>query len=1398
MNVRELRSLAKEAGIKGFYNLRKAELEAALGLNEEKEKEVNKMENSIINEAAVNLEVSLNNEIKKEEVNKMERLSMTQLIAENNVEGIVSELNRSQKLDKAAFKMIKQESKNMKVVGSRQIIISAPLSEEGKPYLHFEVATNVSLESSLTRAASSKTMKFADKSMVIELEGTEELTSVNLDDSLFKEGKEYAAIQARVFKLLRGGRRNKVIRETLNLVISPSGLARVELNKDAELEDGEVMTMIRFLGVSPSGLRSKSIMGASVRRRTNETDIACDRRTQLLNKSIDGCVNEFLNEDNSFSSLKSKVEQFKNSTRLTMGAPGSKELDEISNYIVFNNIAAGAEFMNLLGSIVSACDTRDGNVLVSAQWMLNVLTEAGIPVNLFNVVGITDQLRGAGLKCSATYETRQDIVTLARHLISSESKAKVLYAVVNGVRYNSWDAVVKAGVAGELFNNLDAVADKNAMKLLGHNDVFRPVRLKMAYQSDMNLNLVTAVAMLNYKMEEAKEVLMNLGIKSIIKKFAQLGVKFEYSNGCVNGVELDLEGMKSLNNEEQFMSYLLKCDPEMTMKMFPGVIRSEFTNMIKGIAKTISKSEFELEESKYTVVQADLAVLFGKQILAENEMFCYGYKDGQLVSITRHPISALEAVTTLKIVGIEEVVRRILAMDLSTDKKLVLINYYGRAKQWCIIPASHRLMEKHDGMDFDIDAVQIIGDESVVNILKDITDRGSVIRSNDAANAARMTETPEEAAILAVQKNSELGFTRPGKVVSESTKATKSVISSRIQLGKVVQANETIDLSFDQVCAMTEDYFGTTIASVGVIANAFYVNGLTLATLKSVTVDIEIKNRIVKAFKKYYGCTGTKQYASIIDRTEAIYEVDKFNATESVFRFAECDGSLHSLIAFLEDCADYNRYLAETSIDSAKNNFYIINMFNHAKIVTPKGARQNCKVELNRADETFGDIAEALGYTQSNFFGLDLLEFNCKGLTTEQWDDCEGVQVNEFTGKLEQVPVQVEDPLYDIKEERRVIANSLIVAASKLFEEVVTSNDAKELRKDVSAYADSIINGAKVGPAIDAIKKSYSTLTLGLKSDELSSEEIEGISTVEYLKTVATNGIKNFKHHTFSDFNSLEIGAIACNSLIAEVNDDKCGTINAALYKVCEAEMIEFLADFGVDNVGFIGEAISYAELNGRKTKLDVLVGMNIVAIEGEAILEDGTVVVMKDRRADIAGTVVDINGKYFIKAVKEFDQVNAEDGMYINVNKSFDKYCVDADKFQAVSYRFESIYQLNKTTKVFYAVVGTNAEGQDALIVCLNGRANIAKVLKAAKLDNMSIFSHTNNKNNTTRVLHLPGADLVSAVDAVNNVVVSNDFSFDFVAPTGLDTTADQEAAVSQEENTDALFSGFDFGMPV
>lgn len=1426
LTVKELKGLAKEAGIKGYSKMKKAELVAVLEnnkLNNKGEETMTTVNNTEVaeimtiadKEAVVNNN-NIDNTKEENKTNNKGEKKMDQLfnlIAEGNVAGIVEFVkNRN---NKKAFKMLKQESKNLEVVASYQIIIEAVVEEGDEtktPYLNMSVATNVALESNVTRAAQTEVRKFADNGMVVNMLGTTEVVSINLDNSLFRNGKAYEAIRMRVFRMLTG--KTKKFGESLNLIISPNGLARISYTTDVELKEGEVLKTYKIAGVTASGLRSRSLVGASVKVKTTGTEIDADRRTYLLDKSTDGCFCKSFMEKGKFKALKDKAAQFKAAGRTTLGAPGSKEMSEVSTMVCFDNLAAGAKFTKLNGEVVDASSTKDGTCTMHTSVPHKAAVENGVPVRQADYIGIWDQTRGAGSKDSADYKDRMDMVTFAKHLLSDKSAAVPQYVIVEGERFDSdyttvkegdktkkvlvksaWDKVVEAGKADAFFKNVQMITDENAMKMTNHNNVFKPVRLKMAYQTSMNLSMVSVLACLLADPKNAPQMLTEKALAGIAKKFAPMGVKYEVENGKVVNARLDFSE-SGLNNEAQTMSYLMKCDPIKTMQLFPGAVRSEFQNAIKGIRKSITKGEVELDRSFYTVVQADMAVLYGQQVLAENEIFCNTI-EADRVAITRHPISALHAVTILNAVSMEEMTRRILALNISNFQKRHLINYMVAANEVCIIPASHYLMEKHDGMDFDIDAVQIIEDKDVVDCLAKLQNRGSVIRDTKESNKARHTETGAESAISKFMKDPSVGLVRPAEVTNAMTNKVEKVEANPfISFRKNAATESAIDLSFDQVGTMVESYFANPIASVGEIANAFYNNALILLSLKSDIVSDEVKAAITKSFKDYYKCNGTVQYTSVIDRTTVSYEVDKFDCAEAVFKFAECDGSMHSLITYLEDCCDYNRYLAETSIDSAKNNYYIINMFKHSNIIATLGAKADCEAQLVRADETFGKICAANELSQNNYFELSLLKLERKnGLTLKQYNECGGVVRNPINGKMEQATLAIEDSLYDIKMNITKITNHLIAIASKMIEDVVLSEDAMELRKDVRIYASRVIEANKAKnamPSIEAIKHSYRTLTLGLGNDEATSDEIEGVSKVEFMKDIVTNGIKNTIKHTFNDLSAIELGALVCDSLIADVKEDSCGAINAALYKTCEHQMIEFLSEIGFNNVGFIGEEISYAETNNRAVKLSNFVGTNVIVTDGTAELEDGTSFTMKNRRANLNGTIVELNNKYYVQAIREVAEPKEEAGLFINVNRKFDRFCADMTNVDVVSYEFRATYQVNKATKVYLAIVAKDAQDNEYLVACLSGRAGLTDLLKNLNLENLEVFSHTNKNNNTSRVVYIPGQDYIAATEA-NVEDMGFDFS-DFSAPVGFDFAEPTMDSVEGE----GAFDFSDFSEPV
>lgn len=1467
LTVKELKEMAKEAGVKGFSKMRKTELVEALAqvgvefsFETIEEVVVEETATEIIEEATTTVDyntaasevmAAINNNNNKGEKTmiKDNKKTMEQFIKDKDAFGILAIMNARHNNTKVT-KMIKQESKNLEVIATRQITAFAEevgKDDNGHPVYDLGLLPEVAvgLESNLLRAANTKEMKFADDNMMLQMKGSNEIISISLDKNLFKNDERFKPLQDKLFNILTGKGDN-----TLALRISESGIATVFTSKiavqEAQLKETQSLITYKFLGLTPSGLRSFSFMGASVQIKTKDTTVGCDRRTYLLDKSTNGCLTaNFLEEDKkTFVKLKSELQQFKDSTRLTLGAPGSKELRAIDTYVVFNNIAEGALFTNAEGVVESAADTCDGHIIMdtSIPAMSSIL-----PLKQHDYSGVTDQIRGAGLKVAATYMDNKDIRTLFNRL-NGGAGAQVAYIVVNGVRYEddvvtdeegnktitktAWSKVVDAGLAKEFLANIEMIADLNGMKMRNHDNIFNPVRLKMAYQSQMGLSMVTAMACLLADPDNAPEMLARKGLNGIAKKFEQLNVKFDVENGDIVKFYTDFTTNNGLNNEAQTMSYLDKLDPIKTLQAFPNVKRHDMENAVKGIMKELSETKFELEDSQYTVIQADKSVLYGFQLLAEDEMFIFNALADR-VAASRHPISSLYAVTTFRTVSPIEMIERILALPTTTEIKRFLLNYTVGTKGVCIIPASHFLMEKHDGADFDIDTFQLIYDQDVVECLSKLPNRGSKISQTPQAKADRLKPTKEEIAIMKFKANPEEGLVRPvdlkSNAVSKDKSKELSAKSSRIKCSfkdavEVIETKKVYTLEYDSVLGMSRKYFNNELASVGEIANSFYNNALTLIALKSKTVDEKTKEAIVMAFRKYYRCSGKKPYVSKIDRTLKSFEVAKSDCTDIVFRFAESNGDIHSLIAYLEDCCDYNRYLAETSIDAAKNNYFVANLYNHNSVMVTLGAKADCKFDfasLEASDKSFAKICEANEIeTVNNYFRMKLVAPKQKdkkqpSLKTAKFLECGGkVELTtKFGTKILDAALAIEDPLFAVKFDLAKTTNNLIVIASKLLQAVVNTDEAQELRNQIldAAKEARVAGGIAMNKdgkiqALEAIPQAYRNTTESLREVHTNddSKEIEGVSKVEYVKNVVTAALRNNVLHAFDNISSSQLGAIICGSLVQGVSSSSCGAVNAAFYKVCEKEIVDFLAEIGFNKAGLVGEELSYGQLNNRIVKLSNYVGTNIAIVDGIAELEDGTRFTAKNRRANLTGTIVEIDNKFYVQSIRQFKETDADAGLIINTNLGDDKLCDDIDNVDVVSYEFRGSMN-HKGHKVTAAIVAKDAQDKEYLVATLITRKGLTDVLKKIDLTNMEVRSNvvtnkSTGKKYTTRVVYIPGADYKAALN--NTVEESTMFDFLPVAPEseGLvpTTTVEEEISMNTDDINGFDFDAYDFDAPV
>lgn len=1407
LTVVVLKEQAKALGIKGAYKMKKAELIEALNNVELKGEET--MENNTVLNNEVKVEMNGVVEMNKGLVNGVE-LNNKEVVNMNNVN--FAKLNNMKVAErqyilskiatvagvqnKLGFNIIKKESKNIRTINMIRTEFGVKWETIGDvkvPRVYNDVFVQPAQESSLVRACEIKTGKLADKIMVADGLYVDEIITVSFAQSLLGKSKAVKKLFNQVMDELFANPNVPfaIAKKSLMLKFNTTTGVVAKVNTIGSLADDEVVVEYEFMGITPSGLRSASVICAATKRHSNAGTVNVDKRIALLEEAMDGAFScNFLDENGAFKTLTNLEKLFKDSTRITQCAPGSQEIMDMENYVIADNISANAKFNG-----VAATSVTDGNVRISTEALMDKYFRAnGIPASFSQVNGGCAQYRGASLKCSGTATKRRDVAMLAKMAIAQDN---IAFIVVDGVRMTR-DEFLALSVEdrNEFFNKIEMLGDMNAFKLDMFNPVFKLVKLKEAYASQSESNMVVNMAMLQVAPEEAKEFLMTRTKEQLCERFAKLGVKFTINeSGMPVPQSFNLENMNSLNNAAQFIDYIFNCDRATIAKMFPGVLRSIVANEVKGIRRIVNELKVDLN-SKYAVVQSDMAALFGQTILAEDECFCKDF-DVKEVSAVRHPISSIFAVTTFKVVSLEEVLNRIDRLPVGADTKNAIADFYIFAKGYVVLPASEYLMEKHDGMDWDIDAMQFILDKEAVNILKRIPNIGSQI--SKANDWMRKTTLNAEDHIKAEN------FTRPEFEKTAPVKKAANDMSAAFNNAKNV-SNYNYDFS-NVGKYVARDFFSLDVANVGEIATAFYNNVCILSALISNYTDEVIKAAIVKEFNKYYKCSGKVQYKSVIvkntENGKITYDSNKMDCCEAIFRFAESTGTIEELCEFLMDCIYLNRFLAETSIDAAKNRFFVMNMFNHASFVRAHGSDKNMNIivttDKEKANSIYAERFSTLGLhatdmNSNNFFNIEMLTTETKGVALEELEAArEEANAQAFARgvKAQPVALAVIDPLASIRNELTTFANDLIVLYTKLAENEVASLEGAAIREYVIKSAEQVENVAEINACLYAVNNAYATITTCSRE----VDTFEDKAAKDYMNTVAVQACRNMATLGLAGADAYTIGLCVAAIMCNEKGD---ATINPALIKVFEKELVAFLSATGVKNIGQIGESLMYAKNNGRLVKLADYVGTEVVIENGKAYLEDGTVIVAQDKKANIEGTISETEYGFAVIGERAYTEDNLSVGAYFK----FDTRRVEINgmtnckgNFIPVSYEFHANYKVNNKP-YFNVVVAYNAEGQYKIVGSMSTNSNIVTALEGLTLtnDNFKVFTNANGKS----VFFLGGAECEAIASAMN---ADSEFEGELFAPADFDMelSIPQDAAVeSNEFYFDEDFS-FDceFGLP-
>lgn len=1541
MTVAELRNVAKEMGLKGVSKLRKAELVEVilsnLSVNREIREKIEKVEDGLKMKSFGQVVKEMEDKYFEELNGRLEGVGFGDFTMSNgistkayrnmfdiindedlkvNKDSLISacaELaNRSRSYNKAAAHAIVAASAKLEQHAELRFEIDSFIDLDSRnrmhidTLLHKEAHVEFKPESELFRAVDSEIKVVTDKvSSVANMPVVEKYITLTLGQNLRNvnvtvngrrdekaSSRKKFVLEQVLDSLLDDTCKNKYTKVRIALKFHRNGLVTPFNFGTDKLNEGEYYREYQYMGVTPSGLRTGSlILGCVAKCEMKNGELILtkeDDRVNLLNRAGSNAFVLNFMEDGNFKESQSKKSLFKGMTRIMQCAPGSEIIDKLHTYVILDNIAKGTKFETKNGQVVDAGDSKDGNTKGAVDSLIDFINatepdakrRSKLIKDAKALVGTCDQTRVASsMKASTTWCTRKDLIILFEEIAFRNNN--MLTIVVNGQRFdtiykrekngafvkdekgnkivekNAFQQVVEAGLKDDLYKNLQLIGDYNAFKLPKFNPVVSLVRLKKAHTSESATNMVVLMAMLFADLEASMSYLKEKGAKEILKVFTKFGLELDMEDGEIVYNNMNLKNAKSLNNDSQDSQYMFKTAPEAMMEAFPALTKSLVLNDIKAIQRKINELKLDFN-SKYTVVQSDDAVLFGQQILAEDEVYCPEFESVKNVSAVRHPISSIFAVTTFKVITLPEILERIYNLNCSNKTKSYLANFYRNVKGYAVLPAYKFLMEKHDGMDWDIDAMQFILEEEAVEILGKLPNIGSEIP--DSENWQRESALICEKAIV-----EEKNYNRPENidirpVEKEEKKVSKTLSSMRNNINTKV----IYDYSFNCCLSLVKDFFTSPIANVGEIATSFYNNMLLYIVMANKSKDaytVGMQELIAARLSNKFNCKKERKYQPIVSLEKAIkesqskgvfkYTSTKIKACEVIWNFNESFGTVEEVRDFLLDCGFFNRYLAETSIDAAKNNYFISNMYKFQDVVKSLGSDKNMKIELKdynqpepdgdyqekmyvsneEMENTYQNLCKEMGLEEyleevlgnnaaiNNTFRFPLLFASSVVYTDYQ----EFFNVAKYKKDLderlklnlgvcnEDLLVGVLDPLAEVKLYLLDIANKAIVLSSKILEIHACSEKAQKVRVHLSTPTATNAY-KKMNCVFDSVVNAYSTMTQSLKE----TDDFDGIASANYRKNYLIKALRNFVRIALSDTKKEEVGqAIAAKISSLPMNVKA----NPALFKLFNEELIVFLKSQAseldyedLNDLGRIAEpiinlitvedkALSLRNLEEHLYKT-VEINKGIGSINGEDVFFVET----KDVKANIKGSIMyDEKLGYYIEGEREYIEDDA------SVGAIFSTEHVDNLDPTTIS-DYANFRILTKKDKgVWNKLVAVDSEGnriQDVASLKMNKET--VDLFNAYFEDglltgeNMSAISATieyKGEEVEREVIFMNGNVVEKLLEEVQEAERADEFNFNFGTPvdmneeSDLNFTSDDAAAMGQVNDEQEEFN---FGLPM
>lgn len=944
------------------------------------------------------------------------------------------------------------------------------------------------------------------------------------------------------------------------------------------IKEGWRIKEYKFLGVTPSGIAQRAfifLVSGIFDENGNYNKIPDSFAREVLNEASGNCYGKyFLDKNDEFIVSEKSSDIYKLAVRQMLGYPSCKEVAYVKNAIIFDNMAEDASFTNEDGKAIKMDSCLDGTSFVSDSLF------KGIDIPTFYLQGKVFQSRNKGaLKASSQIKSQRDLVILAKAIVDrhkgglkgliNENKIEIIY---EDRRYSSSE------VTPELFDNvlkdIEMIGDNNCFKMKGDTG-FALTALKLGHESQSSMNSVLIAMMQACDIERTNKFLFASSKKYICSQFKQIGINVILDEEQ-NVTEIEIDNSIKKSNNSQMINWLLDSVEDIDL-IAPQLRKTAINNMMQSIKNKISYLNFPID-CKYSAIEADIApVVCGQRILAFDECYMSSYEaDIRLIGI-RHPVSTINSMMKFKNVSLEEIFNRIDSLRCKGLIKKFLKNFFAKAQDYTIIPASKDCQNVTDGCDFDMDAFILIKEPEVVDILwdRDIVmpyidegrkvdkDNGTLFKYDCHEEAHRLLinkgEDPLMSLIMAdnIEKDKEADAKR---VTTSAKKISSNWSKFKTSKNSKALNNSSFSSAPEDIFSIIKKQMQTENEPIGKISTNMYQLCNILSTLRDPEVSSAYKKKIAAVFKFELDCSGESDYISpltdlihISEEGHKIIELSK-EVSGKVYRaFLNSNGSVKSVTAYITDIVTMlNRFAGETSIDAAKKAYVIYNIFKMTHVIVSYGSDKTMVCENHSAsDNLIRDIVEGfeergIKINGDNIYDVNLLDMTQKSRTAlADLNDCSVKQIKQIIEALHEErrkgnagkPITfngkkiskfvVTDSLFRIKENLVNFTNELVVLVMDELLAKVMADDAKEKRAKVMNKAFNVAGGVKNAEKLLRVFDNTNVSIIQMETilrgnsrdiEETKEEKQNRYSNVSYYKKAAIDKIRNTAYCVISDF----------------------------------------------------------------------------------------------------------------------------------------------------------------------------------------------------------------------------------------------------------------------------------------